>query len=628
MKKKSLSFKIALIFITCILSVLLLFGCESAGNTDGKKDGLQLTLKANIASATVSGGGYYQKNEDVSISVNTPDGYKFLGWYYDQDLISSSAKYNLKMWDKDVTLDAKFVANITYGDSDGSSSSSSSSSWYSLTVKSNSRKNGDISVSASNLNSGYAHKYEESVTIGYNIKVTALTKTSIRFLGWYDGIDTLVMPNASFEFMMPSTDFILIAKWAEGDEIIKNNVKYEEQDDGTYAVTGVSDKDAEKLTIESSINKKAVSLIEKAAFVNCKNLKSISIPESIQEIGNGAFGGCKELTNISIPNDEIRIGNNTFNGCPIETASIPTDLISYIPKQKLKTLIITGGTSIGSNTFFDCSGLTSVTIPDSVLSIGDSAFGGCSGLTRITIPDSVTSIGSSAFSGCSGLTSITIPNSVTSIGDWAFSDCSKLTSVTIPDSVTSIGEYAFSGCSGLEKISVVAGNTKYHSAGNCLIETKTKTLIAGCKNSVIPTDGSVTFIGDYAFCDCSGLTSVTIGDSVTSIGWYAFSGCSGLTSVTIGDSVTSIGWYAFSGCSGLTSITIGNSVTSIGLDAFSDCRGLETVYYKGTADDWNKFDGRYNNELTSATRYYYSETKPEVEGNFWHYNDNGEIEEW
>ena len=490
MKKKSLSFKIALTFIMYVMFVFLLFGCAPANNTannntnnnttndiSSNKDGLQLTLKANIDSATVSGGGYYQKNADVSISVNTPDGYKFLGWYYDQDLISSSAKYNLKMWDKDVTLDAKFVANITYGDSDGSSSSSSSSSsWYSLTVKSNSRKNGDISVSASNLNSGYAHKYEESVTIGYNIKVTALTKTSIRFLGWYDGIDTLVMPNASFEFMMPSTDFILIAKWAEGDEIIKNNVKYEEQDDGTYAVTGVSDKDAEKLTIESSINKKAVSLIEKAAFVNCKNLKSISIPESIQEIGSGAFGGCKELTNISIPNDEIRIGNNTFNGCPIETASIPTDLISYIPKQKLKTLIITGGTSIGSNTFFDCSGLTS----------------------------------------------ITIGNSVTSIGDYAFCDCSGLTSITIGNSVTSIGYSAFRGCSGLEKISVVAGNTKYHSAGNCLIETKTKTLIAGCKNSVIPTDGSVTSIGDYAFCDCSGLTSITIGNSVTSIGDYAF----------------------------------------------------------------------------------------------------------
>ena len=100
-------------------------------------------------------------------------------------------------------------------------------------------------------------------------------------------------------------------------------------------------------------------------------------------------------------------------------------------------------TSIGSNAFYDCKGLTSVTIPNSVTSIGNGAFAGCYGLTSVTIPNSVTSIGDSAFSGCSGLTSVTIPNSVTSIGNYAFYGCSGLTSVTIPNSVTSIGNYAF-----------------------------------------------------------------------------------------------------------------------------------------------------------------------------------------
>ena len=121
---------------------------------------------------------------------------------------------------------------------------------------------------------------------------------------------------------------------------------------------------------------------------------------------------------------------------------------------------------------------------------------------------------------------------MTSIGDWAFAYCISLTSITIPNSVTSIGSDAFYGCIGLTSIIVVEGNTKYHSAGNCLIETATKTLILGCKTSDIPTDGSVTSIGKDAFYFCRGLTSITIPDSVTSISAYAFYECTGLTSIT------------------------------------------------------------------------------------------------
>jgi len=111
-------------------------------------------------------------------------------------------------------------------------------------------------------------------------------------------------------------------------------------------------------------------------------------------------------------------------------------------------------TRIEEGAFRGCSGLTSITIPNSVTSIGDEAFRECSSLTSVTIPNSVTSIGDEAFSGCSGLTSVTIGNSVTSIGNYAFFECSSLTSVTIPNSVTSIGDEAFSGCSGLTSITI------------------------------------------------------------------------------------------------------------------------------------------------------------------------------
>ena len=178
-------------------------------------------------------------------------------------------------------------------------------------------------------------------------------------------------------------------------------------------------------------------------------------------------------------------------------------------------------------------GCSNSIIPDdgSVTSIGSMAFSGRSGLESIVIPDSVTSIGGDAFSGCSGLESIVILDGVTSIGDWAFSGCSGLESIVIPDRVTSIGRGAFEGCTGLESIVVEEGNPVYHSAGNCLIETQSKTLLVGCKNSIIPDDGSVTSIGGGAFGFCTGLTSIVIPESVTEIGSAAFSGCTALQSV-------------------------------------------------------------------------------------------------
>ena len=267
-------------------------------------------------------------------------------------------------------------------------------------------------------------------------------------------------------------------------------------------------------------------------------IKKVVIEEGVTNIGGGVFRECSNLTSITIPNSVTSIGKGAFSGC---------------------------------------SGLTSVTIPNSVTSIGSSAFEGCTGLTSITIPNSVTSIEGSAFSGCSGLTSVTIPNSVTSIESYAFLNCSGLTSITIPNSVTSIGSFAFLACSGLTSIIVEQGNIKYDSRNDCnaIIETKSNTLISGCKNTIIPN--SVTSIGWAAFCFCTGLTSVTIPNSVTSIGPQAFYYCTDLTSVTIPNSVTSIGPQAFEGCTDLTSVTIGNSVTSIGSSAFEGCSSLTSI---------------------------------------------------
>ena len=260
-------------------------------------------------------------------------------------------------------------------------------------------------------------------------------------------------------------------------------------------------------------------------------------------------------------------------------------------------------TSIGSRAFYNCSSLTSVTIPEGVTSIGDGAFRGCSSLTSVTIPSSVTSIGPFAFAVCRGLTSVTIPEGVTSIGDGVFNSCWGLTSVTIPLSVTTIGDYAFSGCSGLTSVHIADLATwckiAFESSSSNPLTYAEKLYLNGelITNLVIPS--SVTTIGNYAFPGCSGLTSVTIPSSVTSIGDYAFSGCTGLTSVTIPSSVTSIGENTFNGCSSLTSVTIPEGVTSIGSSAFSYCDGLTSVTIPSSVTTIGSFAFSNCNGLTS-----------------------------
>ncbi len=305
---------------------------------------------------------------------------------------------------------------------------------------------------------------------------------------------------------MPNYDYYDDIPWySQRDKIKKVVIEKGVTNIGSYAFEDCSGLTS--ITIPNSVTR-----IGKYAFYYCTSLTSVTIPESVTNFGDCAFYGCSALTSITIPNSVTSIGEDAFSGSGLTSITIPNSM-----------------TRIGERAFNGCSRLTSITIPNSVTSIGDYAFEDCNSLTSVTIPNSVTSIGSGAFYGCSGLTSITIPNSVTSIGGSTFDGCSGLTSITIPNSVKWIGGGGFSCFSS---IIVEEGNAKYDSRVNCnaIIETKSNTLIAGCKNTVIPN--SVTSIGGSAFHGCKGLTSITIPNSVTSIGRVAFFNCSDLTSIT------------------------------------------------------------------------------------------------
>ena len=169
-------------------------------------------------------------------------------------------------------------------------------------------------------------------------------------------------------------------------------------------------------------------------------IRKATVKYGITSIGESAFLGCRGMTELTLPNSVTSIGGNAFEGCSgLTELTLPSsvwDILDYA--------------------FYGCSGLTELTLPNSLKSIGKSAFYGCSGLTELTLPNSVTSIADDAFHGCRGLTELTLPNSVTSIGDGAFRGCRGLTKLTLPNSVTSIGESAFYLCSGLSKITSLA----------------------------------------------------------------------------------------------------------------------------------------------------------------------------
>ena len=252
-------------------------------------------------------------------------------------------------------------------------------------------------------------------------------------------------------------------------------------------------------------------------------------------------------------------------------------------------------TSIGTAAFYDCTGLTSVTIGNSVTSIGYDAFFYCTGLTSVTIGNSVTSIGSSAFSSCRGLIEVNISD----LSAWCkidFGDFNanplyyakklklnetEIKDLVIPNDITKIKDYAFYNCSGLTTITipnfVTSIGEEAFSLCSGLTEVNISDLSTWCKIDFGSSGANPLYYANKLKLNGAEIKDLVIPNDITKIKDYAFYNCAGLTTITIPNSVTTIGNYVFYDCYRLTEVTIPNSVTSIGEYAFDSCWNLDTI---------------------------------------------------
>ena len=329
-----------------------------------------------------------------------------------------------------------------------------------------------------------------------------------------------------------------------------------------FSKAAVSPKPTGVLTIPSSLGGKTVTSIGNYALRDCSGITNVIIPDGVTEIKSAAFSGCTGLTRVTIPDSVISFGFNAFASC--------SGLIAFVVGESNTAYCSVDGLILSKD------GSYLVEVPEN--------------RTNVTIPDSVTCIGVKAFGFSTKLVSVEVPNGVSSIENGAFAQCEGLLKVIFKgDAPTTVGQSIFPDrcvvcVSRQAKGFDVDKSGKWHYATveyygpEFVIDKNGKlTSVTLHDATIVEIPNGVTSIGNKAFYNCSGMSSVLMPNSVTNIESDAFNGCKSLKDITIPSGVISIGSEAFLGCSGLTSVTIPSGVISIGYAAFKDCSSLANV---------------------------------------------------
>ncbi len=463
------------------------------------------------------------------------------------------------------------------------------------------------------------------------------------------------------------------------DEVFEcGDYSYRLLEDGTAEIVRWSGTD-EELTIAAELDGYAVSRIGERSFSDCSTLVSVVVPHGIIEIEDAAFNWCDQLQSVTLPETLKKMGYYSFVSCNLVSITIPDSVIEigeaiFAGNKGLCEIIVSpdhptlevvdgalvdkankclvcvpsglnkqsfsfpdGIQRIGEEAFFGCERLVLLNIPDTVIEIGLNAFFHCTELATIVIPDKVLSLEAMTFQGCANLREVVvspehptlsvkdgvlfdkngetllfcppgymmktyaIPDGVTSIATFAFENCGNIEQIIIPEGVVALGpsfvdcwnletvvipnslvtiEYQpFIACSRLTNLEISPDHPALEFVDGALISKEDHLLISYLQTSTTENNSysipqGVTIIGDQAFSEAYTLEEINIPDTVTSIGKYAFLWCESLQTVVIPDSVTTIEMSAFGYCTALTTATIPVSVKEIGADAFSGCPNL------------------------------------------------------